>query len=49
MEEVEEGQDPEEDRGRYMGVLVQALSSLGRVNEALEVRMSWRGWRGWVE
>ena len=37
LEEVEEGQDPEEDSGRYMGILVQALSRLGRVNEALEV------------
>jgi len=36
--EVEEGQDPEEDSGRYMGVLVQALSRLGRVGDALEVR-----------
>ena len=39
MEEVGEGQDPEEDSGRYMGVLVQALSRLGRVGEALEVRV----------
>lgn len=37
VEEVEEGQDPEEDSGRYMGVLVQALSRLGRINELLEV------------
>ena len=48
VEEVEEGVDPEEDSGRYMGVLVQALSSLGRVHEAVEVngRAVWGGGGG---
>lgn len=34
---VGSGVDPEKDSGRYMAVLVEALSILGRVQDALDV------------
>lgn len=36
-DEVESGVDPEKDSSRYMAVLVEALSILGRVQDALDV------------
>ena len=37
LDEVEGEVDPEKDSGRYMAVLVEALSILGRVQDALDV------------
>lgn len=36
-DEVGSGVDPEEDSNHYMAVLVEALSILGRVQDALDV------------
>ena len=38
-DEVASGVDPEKDSSHYMAVLVEALSILGRVQTALDVRI----------